>query len=296
VTPLFLIVSLLGQMPTEGEKDSAPLAHLRRAYRADAEKYEFHHDADRKHALKMLEKPIMRWANDDDWSGDVFIWTHDGLPEVVGCILSGPGTTDRLVFHEFHLLAEEPIAAVDLETRRRWEPKEGLARTLVPDAPTPATSATARLTQMRDLSRAFTAHMAADGDWELRLLPQPLFRYGAEKRRDRGRRDDEKQNVVDGALFAYVWTKGTDPEVILLLECRETGSGLAWHFAPVRFSNRPVWLRHQEKEVWRALSHREPGDKVTSLPYTTAFARTLPRTPPNEPKAGAADPDDKATR
>ena len=51
----------------------------------------------------------------------------------------------------------------------------------------------ARLTQMRELSRTFTAHMAADGDWELRLLPTPLYRYPT-----------AKAGVVDGALFALM--------------------------------------------------------------------------------------------
>jgi hypothetical protein len=241
-----MAIGLLAQTPSKGAVETAPssdvvqrriIDYLRRSYRADAEKYEFHHDSERKHPLTMVEKPIMRWANDDDWSGDVFVWTYSGRPEVVGCILSGPGgKTNRLVFHEFHLLAEKPIAATDLQTRRRWEPKAGLSPSPIPDAPKPAATAVARLTQMRDLSRAFTAHMSADGDWELRLLPQPLFRYG-----------DEKGDIVDGALFAYVWTKGTDPEVILLVECRKTDRGLAWHFAPVRFSNRSLWLKNHQK-------------------------------------------------
>jgi hypothetical protein len=222
----------------------------------------------------MVKKPIMRWANDDDWSGDVFVWTHGGRPEVIGCILSGPGEK-RPVFHEFHLLAARPIAAADLQTRRRWEPKEGLAPSPVPDAATPAATAAARLTQMRKLSREFVAHMSADGEWELRLLPQPLFRYGG---------GDNEADVVDGGLFAYVWTKGTDPEVILLLEARRTEGGLAWHFSPVRFSNRPVWLHHQDKEVWRVESHREPTEGHTPLIYTTAYARHIPQSAPDDEK------------
>jgi len=246
------------------EKGPAP-DPLREAYRTDAEAYLFFHDPNRKQSLTLVEKPIMRWANDDDWSGDVFAWTHDGRPEVLGCILSGPGAAgQRYVYHEFHLLAERPIAATDLQTNRRWEPIDGLAVEPVADAPEPATTAPARLAQMRRLTRDFTAHMQADGVWELRLLPQPLIRYGK-----------EGSEVIDGALFAYVWTKGTDPEVILLLECRRNATGLAWHFAPVRFSNREVWLKHHEREVWRVDSHQEPQGNQTTQPYTTAFARSI---------------------
>jgi hypothetical protein len=264
---LVLTLCLLGQPP------EAALDSVRAEYLADAQKYSFH-DADRRHELKLAEKPVMRWANDDDWSGDVFVWTHAGRPEVIGCILSGPSANGRLVFHEFHLLVDKPIAPADLQTHVRWQPAEGLQRTPVPEAPAPADTAAGRLTQMRQLARDFTAHMEADGSWELRLLPQPLFRY-----------ESDEAGVADGALFTYVWTKGTDPELVLLLECRTGENGPAWHFAPVRFSNRSLALAHQGKEVWSAASHQEPADANSGL-YTTAYARRI--TPPapaeSEPK------------
>ena len=247
---------------------------VRAEYLDDAQKYQFHHDAERQHELKLVAKPVMRWANDDDWSGDVFVWLHAGRPEVIGCILSGPGTDGRRpVYHEFHLLAEQPIGTIDLETKRRWQPAEGLVRTPVPDAPAPADTAAGRLTQMRQMARDFRAHMEADGSWELRLLPQPLFRYG-----------EPEGAQLDGALFTYVWTKGTDPEVVLMLECRTGDKGPAWHFAPVRFSNRSLALQYKGKEVWSTASHQEPSETST-LVYTTAYARTM------SPPPAAAKPE-----
>src|SRR5262249_43060721 len=149
-----------------------------------------------------------------------FVWTHAGRPEVIGCILSGPPNQGRrTMFHEFHLLADKPIAPADLQTRRRWQPAEGLAIVPVPEAPPPADTAAGRLTQMRQLARDFIPHMQADGSWELRLLPQPLYRYGSDDQ------SAEKSPVIDGALFTYVWTKGTDPELVLLLESRTTEKG-----------------------------------------------------------------------
>jgi hypothetical protein len=233
-------------------------------YREDAEKYAFSESGDDGRQLPMAAQPILRWFNDDDWSGDVFLWTADGLPAVVGCLLSGPQENGaRIFFHEFHLLSEQPIAPADLQTQRRWQPKQGLPRERIAGAPQPAATPAVRLSQMRALSREFTAHMEADGPWELRLLSQPLYRYG-----------EEEGQVVDGALFAYVWTKGTDPELMLLVECRDEGNGRAWHYAPVRFSNRQLWLRRDGAEIWRAESHREPTGQATDLIYTTAYART----------------------
>jgi hypothetical protein len=263
-----------GDAPAAKNEQAAVREHLRGEYLADAAKYVFHHDEGRSRELKLVDKPIMRWDTDDDWSGDVFVWTHQGRPEVVGCILSGPaGEASRNVFHEFHLLAEHPIPPVDVHTKRRWTPTTGIELSLVGDAPEPAKNAAGRLAQMRQISRKFMAHMEADGQWELRLLPQPLFRYG-----------EEGTAVVDGALLAYVWSKGTDPELILLLECRKGVDGkLAWQFAPVRFSTRQLWLEYDGSEVWRVDSHREPEGGVNDLAYTTAYARSLPR-PSLEPK------------
>ncbi len=278
---LVLAACLLAQPVREGEAPAepggGPLEYLRAQYRADAEKCVFHADQERKHALQLVEKPIMRWANDDDWSGDVFVWTHDGQPGVIGCMLSGPsGEASRNAYHEFHLLATEPLAPVELQTRRNWQPEGGLSRIMLDDAPQPAATAGGRLVQMREILRGFTAHMEADGPWELRLLPQPLFRYGDES--------TAKSGLIDGALFTWVWTKGTDPEVVLLVECRQAEGRLAWHYAPVRFSNRSVWLSRGDKEVWRVPSHSEPADGATTLIYTTAYARTFPREePPPKP-------------
>jgi len=254
----------------QAEPAAGALEYVRRQYRDDAEQYVFQADTERQQTLKLLEKPVLRWATDDDWSGDVFVWMLEGQPSVIGCILSGPGgQTSRNVYDEFHLLAERPIAPVGLQTGRRWEPEGGLARTALADAPRPADSAAGRLVQMRQIARDFSAHMEADGKWELRLLPQPLLRYGDEKTGQSG--------VIDGALFTWVWSKGTDPELIMLIECRRTDSGPAWHYAPVRFSNRPLWLKHGQREVWRVDSHREPSGGTTTLIYTTAYARSFPR-------------------
>jgi hypothetical protein len=253
---LVITLCLLGQPPDKFDA-------VRAEYLADARKYSFHHDAERQHELKLVEKPVMRWATDDDWSGDVFVWTHAGRPEVIGCILSGPGTSGRPVYHEFHLLAEQPIAQVDLQTHRRWQPETGLPVSPIPEAPNPAESAAGRLVQMRQIARDFTANMEADGNWELRLLPQPLLRYGS-----------ETGELTDGALFTYVWSKGTDPEFVLLLECRRTGSGPAWHYAPVRFSTRELWLTHHDKEVWRVAAHQEPKTESAMI-YSTAYARSM---------------------
>lgn len=271
--PLWLLMASIAAATLADEPEKpATTDPLREVYREDAEKCAFS-TADGE-SLKLVNEPIMRWTNDGDWSGDVFVWTHKGRPELIGCLLSGPGAGNlRYIWHEFHLLAEKPIAPATIQNGRRWEPAEGLKLEPAPDAPQPAQSASARLVQMRSIARSFTPYMAAESTWELRLLPQPLLRYG-----------EAESDAIDGALFAYVWPKGTDPEFILLLECRRTDRETAWYYAPVRFSNRALWLKHGEKEVWRVAGHGEPKANATSLIYTTGFARAIPRETDDSPK------------
>jgi hypothetical protein len=130
----------------------------------------------------------------------------------------------------------------------------------VPDAPEPARNATLRLAQMRDLARRFTSQVDRENTrWEMRLLPQPIYRYELA---------DENAPVVDGAIFAFVWTAGTDPELLLVIEARRTDQQTQWYYAPARFTNREVWLKYRDKEVWRA-DAASVGifDGVTSKPY-----------------------------
>src|SRR4051794_31325828 len=89
-----LILPLLGapargdDAPPAGEKEDVRL--LREQYLLAAKKYEFFLDADHKTPLALDPKPIFHWASDNDWSGDLFVWTAKGRPQVIGCVLSSP--------------------------------------------------------------------------------------------------------------------------------------------------------------------------------------------------------------
>jgi hypothetical protein len=139
-----------------------------------------------------------------------------------------------------------------------WKPQAGLARTELPDAGTPADTPASRLVQLRRLAQEFAGHETdEDGKrWELRLLPAPLYRYPA-----------AKAGVVDGALFALVSTAGTDPEVLLLIEAKESGGRLRWEYACGRFSDRSLYVRRKDKEVWSLV--RSPANVHTHDPLHT---------------------------
>ena len=122
---------------------------------------------------------------------------------------------------------------------------------------------------MRDLARRFTSQVDRENSkWEMRLLTQPIYRYEI---------SDENSPVVDGAIFAFVWTAGTDPEVLIAIEARKTDNGMRWYYAPARFTNREAWLQYHGKEVWRA----DPAtvgifDGVTTTRYGAFQVKTIP--------------------
>ena len=64
-------------------------------------------------------------------------------------------------------------------------------------------------------------------------------------------------DIVDGGLFTFVCTVGTDPEVFLQLEAIKTPDGPRWHFAAARFSHFNLYLNYQDKEVWQAVRNND---------------------------------------
>ncbi|HUQ71648.1 MAG TPA: hypothetical protein VM165_19120, partial [Planctomycetaceae bacterium] len=105
----------------------------------------------------------------------------------------------------------------------------------------------------------------------------PLYRYTV-----------TNPDAPDGALFSYLWDNGTDPEVILMIEARATPDGLKWHYAPIRFTWREVWLSHAEQEIWRVPEHSESRtSRVLRDHYVTCATgeidlATLPAAAPTE--------------
>lgn len=170
-------------------------------------------------ALKFGEKPILRY-NDQTRPGDkgvqalldATVWRlgKTGRPLAVVTLELYPSPEARAVL-SYEFVALSPVAFEMKNSRGvAWRPASA-AVTMTPleDAPKPADTKRARLGQMRQLARRFTAQ----GEWqgvkvEYRLLAQPIDRY-----------DDAPTGVLDGAIF--VFANGTNPELGLLLECSD---------------------------------------------------------------------------
>jgi hypothetical protein len=194
--------------------------------------------------LELKPGAVLFWSNPvrvGETNGAVFIWTRNGRAEAVGTVFSFLNRSDsnqRVISHSVHSLSEKPLSA-SRDGRPIWSiAVPGISPRPVPEAPKPAATVAVRLSQMRELARDFSAATILDGvEQELRLLPQPIFRNAS-----------VSGDVLDGALFTFV--TGTDPELMLLIEARQTMDGPTWQYASARFSDLTLKLRHKQVELW----------------------------------------------
>lgn len=232
------------------EPDSALRAEWRRVFDRVANDYHLAREPDNE-SLELVGRATYTWARSGPHLGtygSVYVWTHRGNAEAVACFWRNPGTRgEASVVNELHALSPVVLQSFGKESAS-WKPKAGLKRQAFSEAPEPATGAAARMQQMRGLCRDFSARsVSSTGErTELRLLPQPLYRYKS-----------TDPDVIDGALFAFVCSIGTDPEVFLLLEANKSENRLRWHYALARFSHMDLHVNFKDAEVWQALRDQE---------------------------------------
>ena len=206
-----------------------------------ASRYEFGLvDGDKNIPLQRHPKSILRWSNPvaGELYGNVFVWTHEGRPEVVGSLLQwySPHTHGS---HEFHALSEGLITG-SRNDRQLWKTSEGVQPKIVPDENEVGTTTAIRLRQMRAIAKRFTVEKTDRDDKvrELRMLTQPVYQF-----------NDGNSDIIGGALFVFV--QGTDPEVFLLLEAGKVDNQLKWHYSLARMNSVQFVVDYRAKEVWR---------------------------------------------
>lgn len=134
-----------------------------------------------------------------------------------------------------------------------WEaPPEPFAATLPP-----ASREAQRLVQMRGLARGFNAvctHQRTNDHTQLRLLPQPIYRY-----------QDPAAGIIDGAIFAFVVSN--DPELLLRIEAVAADDGPAiWEYSFGRMSSHQIDVKLKDESIWNVPNYYESG-RTTTGPY-----------------------------
>jgi hypothetical protein len=201
-------------------------------------------------ALTLVRDPIQTWTNPirgDTQYGTVHLWTHAGRPCVIGSVWSALDSKDRSrrnLCYEFHSLSQFPVSA-RLADKTWWAPKEpGVDWLPLSEAPQVSPSRATRLRRMRDLAQELRAEIVGREEGrnsELRLLPQPLYRY-----------PEDTPGVIDGAIFAFVLA--TDPELFVTLELRrdEASGESSWMLAPARFTGESLRLGRDGRTLWES--------------------------------------------
>jgi hypothetical protein len=254
LVPLALVGALaFAQPPVDPVANKENIAAALRLTLAAAAEYEIHVGDDDK-PLELKREPVLQWSNPDrgEVHGNVFLWTRDGRPLVVGSLFKW-FTPFTHMSHEFQSLAEGPLAATFHGTPVWKTAEAGVTFAPVPDAPAPAATDAQRLLQLKQLAKGFAAagrFGKAATDLDLRLLPQPIYRYAA-----------PKEGILSGGLFTLV--HGTDPEIFLVIEARsKDGAAASFQYAATRMNSVGVRLRHKGREVWsaEAMPWRDVGD------------------------------------
>ncbi len=205
--------------------------------------------------LPLVDSPLQRFSNPvvGEFYAHLFIWTHEGRPAAAASIQKWYAPKQALHV-ELQSLATQSIA-VEHKSDTIWHPEEaGVEFTPIPNAAAPAKVAPARRLEMRRLAREFqvrvkAANRGGDVDEELRLLGQPIYRY-----------KPKGTSILDGAIFSFV--RGTDPELLLLIEAHATGDGYSWKYALAPMNSFEFQVLHQEVNVWNKPQLAPPWTNV----------------------------------
>ena len=202
-------------------------------------------EIDTKSRLQFADKPLLRYSDptrgleNETTLLDAGVWRlgKSGRPTALVTLemYRAPGQPDVLAYEFLSFTKNTFELSLDAAAKKiRWD-ATGTDLKLLPlsGAPKPAAAAAARLRQLRDLSRRFKViESLRDAKLECRLMTQPIDRYA-----------DEKQDIVDGALF--VFANGTNPEAGVLLET----DGKSWQYGVCRLSSAAASIELDGREV-----------------------------------------------
>lgn len=262
--PLTIALSLLSQSPPAAAPEDGSHEDRLRYLKDKASRLTLI-DESTKRPLTLTEEPVLRFSNPErdrgTWDGATFLWLDGKRP--VSAVSFGLRRPNNEVFFEFTSLTKAPLVCERGQTKL-WSPPTGaLLAQPIADAPPPADNAAGRLLQMRTIARRFSATCIykEDSSSQLRLLPQPLYRF-----------DDKKQEVLDGAVFAMVVSN--DPEVLLLIEASGAAVSVQppWRYSVGRMSSQQQIVRFDDKEIVSFPPfYKMPSAERKTGPYTETF-------------------------
>jgi hypothetical protein len=176
--------------------------------------------------------------------GGIWAW-GDGRPVAMIKSWKNPGGTRT---RAFSLTSEELVVAVGPQGKF-WKPGSvQVTPTPLRGGPPPERTEAARLRQLKEQARRFSAYEIWDPDnsrFEMRLLIQPVHRYR-----------DEQRGIMDGAIFLLA--VDNNPQILLFLEMLKSEvDGCSWQYLLARVSSADLHAALDGKETWA--QGRTPG-------------------------------------
>ena len=237
--PILLTMLCLGQSPADvptgdAAASEASLKALR--LRVENTRVQLTKQADR--SLKVVEAPVFRYSDELRHIEDagLWLWTDRGRPAATMKVERYKlGLHPRPWLYCFTSLSPELVSAEWSDERKYQARKPGIEWKSLHDSPKETRAA--RLVQMRDIARRFSAEVFDfnNDSRQMRLLSRPLYRQ-------------EDGNNSDGALFGFTGT-GTNPDLLLLLE---TQAGGGWQYGLATMTAEGLRVRLGDKLVWEA--------------------------------------------
>jgi hypothetical protein len=194
-----------------------------------------------KESIKLVEKPVFRYSDELRAIEDAGIWLWTSRSRPVAAL-----KVERYREGGFRVPWLYCFTSLSSElVRAEWDDgapfqarKPGIAWQSLDDKP--ATTRAARLLQMRELARRFSAELIKGAEekerTQMRLLTRPLYRY------------EESAEVLDGAIFGFTGT-GTNPDLLVLLELLPKGP---WRFAAAGMTAEGLRIKLSDRVVFES--------------------------------------------
>ncbi len=256
------VIQVWAQPAPEENKITERAAESLRLSTAEAKRFDYFITGDSEKKSKLHPTPVYRFTSPQigEVYANLFLWTHQGRPVAIASISNWYSPRAYRGLAVTSLSTEKLIGTRD--GKEIWHPKSGgLEFKPLADAKPPQKTAAQRLRQMRALAREFTAEFKRDASYpeggKLRLLSNPLYRY-----------ESQQPELIDGAIFGFAF--GTSPQLVLLIEARQTASGARWHYAWAPRNSTEYHVRHNGREVWSLpqLAPPWPNSKNPTNTYT----------------------------
>lgn len=246
---LLMVFGVSGVLVAEAPEQSTTAERNARLVRMSgrAKRVQVHSLADEvRKTSQLVTEPLFRYSDEPRRIIDatLWCWQSDGRPTALLKIEENARTPHSKPWLYCVVSLSSELIEVERDGGREFSSRRpGLDLRPLPNGPEPANTKAARLTQLRQLARRFSATIVRDPKDnrrdEMRLLPQPLYRYA-----------NPEAGLADAALFGLTAT-GTNPDGLLAIELHGKDT-TSWRYGLARMTMEGLSVRLDNAEVWTA--------------------------------------------